>query len=117
MRSKVDDKNNEKYVDTELPAFLTMLSGDEAATKTLSPPYRYIGSIDVPRRHRKWWQRSLSTALVHNISCIDEFPLRRGHGYFLFKYVEECVTFWKGIYKLASPHYISKVTYSTVPLL
>ena len=42
LRSKVDDKNNEKYDDTELPAFLAMLSGDEAATKTLSPPYGYI---------------------------------------------------------------------------
>ena len=54
LRSRVDDKNNEKYVYTELPAFLMMLSGDEAATKTLSPPYGYIGSIDAPRRHRKW---------------------------------------------------------------
>ena len=42
LRSKVDDKNNENYDDTKLPAFLAMLSGDEAATKTLSPPYGYI---------------------------------------------------------------------------
>ena len=55
LRSKFDDKNNEKYVDTELPAFLTMLSGDEAATKTLSPPYGYIGSIDATESHREWW--------------------------------------------------------------
>ena len=55
LRRKVDDKNNEIYDVMELPAFLTKLSGDEAATKTLSPPYGYIGSIDAPGRHRKWW--------------------------------------------------------------
>ncbi len=42
LRSKVDDKNNEKYDDTKLPAFLAMISGDEADTKTLPPPYGYI---------------------------------------------------------------------------
>ena len=55
LHRKVGDKNNEKYVVMDLPAFLTKLSGDEAATKTLSPPHGYIGSIDAPGRHRKWW--------------------------------------------------------------
>ena len=44
LRSKVDDKNNEKYDDTELPAFFAILSGNEAATKTLSPLYGIYGS-------------------------------------------------------------------------
>ena len=55
LRSNVDGKNNEKYDDTELPAFLAMLSGDKMAAKTLPPPYGYTQSIDAPLRHRKWW--------------------------------------------------------------